>query len=83
MTEEEIKHLRNLCNRAVRDLIHEQGSAYTVIYKAEFHALEEAIRQLTRTPKVSNRQNATQPLQPIIGTTLEGKPLIDPNRVRQ
>lgn len=49
MDAETLKHLRDLSIRAT-DIGHvtEYGSANIVIYNAEFHALEEAIRELSR-----------------------------------
>jgi len=44
---EQIKHLIQLSDRAVNTrVLLEQGSANVVIFKAEFHALEEAIEEL-------------------------------------
>lgn len=52
MKEEQIKHLINLSDRAVRTpILREQGSANIVIYKAEFDALEEAIEELQKGQK--------------------------------
>ena len=47
MNDEQIKHLINLSDRAINTrVLHEQGLANIVIFKAEYNALEEAIEEL-------------------------------------
>lgn len=46
MDKETLKHLRDLSNRATDNHVLGYGLTNIAIYKAEFHALEEAIREL-------------------------------------